>query len=294
MLVPENRQVGRRIGGRNWKRHGAQKSIRRVGYSSALNPARSLPVGAKEAEKRANRPLDTFSGWTRLAFPGTHHRMHFPRFTASILLFTGLFASVALGREALSGSADALKLSLKDLHTTLSSHDLGFHLSSPKVFRLVDHTADSAEALARSAGAGESRAAVGTAMNDLRAHLEEMRGVISHMNLAENERKALRNVDVRYGDVVLCWQAYGSTGEELFLHRRAAAASAEGSVSPVASLSRPLPAPASTPAAASKPAPEPKPAKASGRRGGEWTGAQPGAQLLVEYLWNSQPRGAHR
>jgi hypothetical protein len=155
--------------------------------------------------------------------------MHLTRFATSLTLAFGLLATSAFGREGLSSGASSLKQSLDNLRTTLASRDFFFKMSNGSLLSQIDRTASAADTVGRLAANGESRQSVGDAMNALRGRYEGMRGTVHQLGLEQKEREALRAVDVRYGDVVRYWQAYGGAGGEMAAIRRPDEAPAEAS-----------------------------------------------------------------
>ncbi len=145
--------------------------------------------------------------------------MHLTRFATSLTLAIGLLATSAFGREGLSSGAASLKQSLDNLRTTLASRGMFSSMSNGSLLSQIDRTAGAADALSRLAANGEPRQSVGEALNSLRSRYEGVRAGVHQLNLAQNEREALRTVDVRYGDVVRYWEAYGGAGGEVAIRR---------------------------------------------------------------------------
>jgi hypothetical protein len=125
---------------------------------------------------------------------------------------TTLLMGAAFGADGLSGHADSLKDELQNLRGLFERRDASFKASTSAVFKMIDRARDAAEDVQKRAGKGGSRTEVGDAVNDLSDKMGKMRNFIGAIQFTKAERAVVRNVDVKFGQVLGAWNGYQAGG----------------------------------------------------------------------------------
>jgi len=112
------------------------------------------------------------------------------------------------GDASLTSRADSLKDELSNLRKVFGRRPASFIASTSEVFRVIDRSRDAAEDVQKLSGKNESNKAVGGAVDNLSERMTKMRSFINHIPLTDQERATVRNVDVKFGEVLSAWDAY--------------------------------------------------------------------------------------
>ncbi len=130
-----------------------------------------------------------------------------------LTIFSGLIlllGHLAFADNGLSARADALKDTLGNLRSAFGQRDAAFIRSTSAVFKVIESSAKAAEEVQRAAKNERPRKEVASSIERLRGQMDKMRSFVSYIKLTDRERSILRNVDVRYAQVLQFWNGYGA------------------------------------------------------------------------------------